>query len=44
MWRTDLGRAKYLLLAFIACAALAVGWLATQSYSVYKLTRGVGDT
>ena len=44
MWRTDLGRAKYLLFAFIACAALAVGWLATQSYSVYKLTRGVGDT
>ena len=44
MWRTDLGRAKYLLFAFIACAALAVGWLAMQSYSVYKLTRGVGDT
>ena len=44
MWRTDLGRARYLLFAFIACAALAVGWLATQSYSVYKLTRGVGDT
>ena len=44
MWRTDLGRARYLLFAFIACAALAVGWLATQSYTVYKLTRGVGDT
>jgi penicillin-binding protein 1A len=44
MWRTDLGRARYLLFAFIVCAALAVGWLATQSYSVYKLTRGVGDT
>jgi penicillin-binding protein 1A len=44
MWRTDLGRAKYLLFAFIVCAALAVAWLATQSYSVYKLTRGVGDT
>ena len=44
MWRSDLGRAKYLLFAFITCAALAFGWLATQSYSVYKLTRGVGDT
>ena len=44
MWRTDLGRAKYLLYAFIVCAAIVFGWLARQSYSVYKLTRGVGDT
>ena len=44
MWRTDLGRAKYLLYAFIICASLAFAWLGKQSYSVYKLTRGVGDT
>src|SRR6185436_2606386 len=42
--RTDLGRAKYLLYAFIIAATIAFGWLATQSYSVYRLTRGVGDT
>jgi penicillin-binding protein 1A len=41
---TDLGRAKYLLIAFIVVSAIAFGWLAKQSYSVYKLTRGVGDT
>jgi 1A family penicillin-binding protein len=41
---TDLGRAKYLLFAFIVVAAIGFGWLAKQSYSVYKLTRGVGDT
>jgi penicillin-binding protein 1A len=44
MWRTDLGRAKYLLYAFIVCAGIAFAWLGTQSYAVYKLTRGVGDT
>ena len=43
-WRTDLGRAKYLLYAFMLAAALVLGWTARQSYSVYKLTRGVGDT
>ena len=43
-WRTDLGRAKYLLYAFLVAAAVTFGWFATQSYAVYKLTRGVGDT
>jgi penicillin-binding protein 1A len=42
--RTDLGRAKPLLYAFIVVAVIGIGWLAKQSYSVYKLTRGVGDT
>ena len=41
---SDLTRAKYLLYAFIVAAAVGFGWLLTQSYSVYKLTRGVGDT
>ena len=41
---TDFSRAKYLLYALIIVAAIAFGWLAKQSYSVYKLTRGVGDT
>lgn len=41
---TDLGRAKYLLYAFILVSALAFGWFAKQSYAVYRLTRGVGDT
>jgi len=41
---TDRSRAKYLLYAFIIVAAIAFGWLAKQSYSVYQLTRGVGDT
>ena len=44
MLRTDLGRAKYLLYGFIIVAALAFAWIAKQSYSVYRLTRGVGDT
>jgi 1A family penicillin-binding protein len=42
--RTDLGRAKYLLYAFIIVATIGFGWFATQSYAVYRLTRGVGDT
>ena len=42
--RSDLGRAKYLLYAFIIVSTIAFGWLATQSYAVYRLTRGVGDT
>ena len=41
---TDLSRAKYLLYGLIIVSAIAFGWLAKQSYSVYKLTRGVGDT
>ena len=44
VWRTDLGRAKYLLYAFLVVAAVLFGWFAKQSYSVYQLTRGVGDT
>ena len=44
MLRTDLGRAKYLLYAFIVVASIAFIWIAKQSYSVYRLTRGVGDT
>ena len=42
--RSDLMRAKYLLYALVVVAAIAFGWLAKQSYSVHKLTRGVGDT
>src|SRR6478752_7636764 len=42
--RSDLARAKYLLYALIVAAVIPFGWLAKQSYSVYKLTRGVGDT
>ena len=44
LWGTDLGRAKYLLYAFIIVAAIFFGWFASQSYAVYRLTRGVGDT
>jgi penicillin-binding protein 1A len=42
--RTDLGRAKYLLYAFIIVSTIAFAWFARQSYAVYRLTRGVGDT
>jgi penicillin-binding protein 1A len=42
--RTDLGRAKYLLFAFIVVSTIAFAWFARQSYAVYQLTRGVGDT
>jgi 1A family penicillin-binding protein len=44
MLGTDLGRARFLLVALIIAAAIFFGWFAKQSYSVYKLTRGVGDT
>ena len=44
MWRTDLGRARYLLYAFIISGAVGLAWLGTQSYAVNRLTRGVGDT
>ena len=44
MFGSDLARARYLLYAVIVVFAIAFGWLAKQSYSVYKLTRGVGDT
>ena len=38
-------RAKYLLYAFRRWpAAVMLGWLATQSYAVHQLSRGVGDT
>lgn len=43
-WRTDLGRAKYLLYAFVVVAVAGFTWTARQSYAVSKLTRGVGDT
>ena len=43
-WRTDLGRAKYLLYTFVLVAAVVLGWTARQSYAVYQLARGVGDT
>ncbi len=42
--RSDLAWARALLAAFVVVGCLAVGWLAKQSYSVYQLTRGVGDT
>ena len=42
--RTDVGRARLLLYTFVVVASLATVWLGRQSYSVYKLTRGVGDT
>ena len=42
--RTDLGRAKYLLYAFIIVSTIAFAWFAKQSYAVSRLTRGVGDT
>src|SRR5688500_6828297 len=44
LWGTDLGRAKFCLYAFIIVAAIFFGWFASQSYAVYRLTRGVGDT
>jgi penicillin-binding protein 1A len=43
-FRTDLGRAKLLLAVFIAVAIAGTIWLSRQSYVVYRLTRGVGDT
>ena len=42
--RTDRGRAKLLLSVVIAVGIAGTVWLSRQSYSVYKLTRGVGDT
>jgi 1A family penicillin-binding protein len=44
LWRSDIVRARYLLYAFIVLSAIGFAWFAKQSYSVYKLTRGVGDT
>lgn len=44
MLRTHLGRARYLMYAFILVSAIVLVWFAKQSYSVYRLTRGVGDT
>ncbi len=41
---TDRGRAFVLLFVVIVVASVGLGWLGKQSYSVYKLTRGVGDT
>jgi penicillin-binding protein 1A len=42
--RTDLGRAKFLLGVLIALTFILVVWAGAQSYSVFKLRRGVGDT
>ncbi len=42
--RTDLGRARLLLYAFVLVAAIATGWLVKQAWAVHGLTRGVGDT
>jgi 1A family penicillin-binding protein len=42
--RTDRGRAKVLLGVVVVAGVLACLWLARQSYVVYQLTRGVGDT
>jgi 1A family penicillin-binding protein len=41
--RTDLGRARLLLVAMIVATGVGAVWLARQSYAVYALTRGVGD-
>jgi penicillin-binding protein 1A len=43
-FKTDLGRAKLLLAVFIVAAVVGTIWLARQSYGVYQLKRGVGDT
>jgi 1A family penicillin-binding protein len=42
--RTDLGRAKFLLGILIALTIVGVVWTGAQSYAVFKLRRGVGDT
>ena len=44
LWSTDLGRARYLLYAFLVTGFVLFGWIAKQSHGVYQLTRGVGDT
>jgi len=44
MLGTDRSRAKFLLVALIIAAAIPFGWFTKQSYSVYRLTRGIGDT
>ncbi len=44
LWGTDLGRAKYLLYAFLVTGVVLLGWIMKQSHGVYRLTRGVGDT
>jgi len=42
--RTDRGRAKVLLAAFVVIGVIVTVWLARQSFLVHQLTRGVGDT
>jgi 1A family penicillin-binding protein len=47
VWRllqTDLGRARFLLGILIALTIVGVVWVGAQSYAVFKLRRGVGDT
>jgi len=42
--RTDSGRARVLLWVCVVVAGITTAWLGRQGHSVYKLTRGVGDT
>jgi 1A family penicillin-binding protein len=42
--RTDLARAKFLLYILIGVTLIGLAWAGKQSYAVYKLRRGVGDT
>ena len=44
LWSSDLVRARYLLYAVLIIGTVVVGWTVKQSYGVYQLTRGVGDT
>jgi 1A family penicillin-binding protein len=44
MLRTHLGRGRYLMYAYILASTIVLVWFAKQSYSVYRLHRGVGDT
>jgi penicillin-binding protein 1A len=43
-FRTDRGRARLLLAVFIVVGVVLTVWVSRQSYLVYRLTRGVGDT
>jgi 1A family penicillin-binding protein len=42
--RTDLARAKFLLYALILATAIGLVWMATQTFAIYQLRRGIGDT
>ena len=43
-FKTDRGRARLLLAVFIVVGVVLTVWVSRQSYLVYRLTRGVGDT